>query len=198
MKAESIRFVHQLLPDGGGDPAPGDRRLDGARSSPIPTCYRWRRASPTTRSFRASRWRPDIARELCRGVEGDEPLQYGSNQGRQRLREFDLRVACRVTPASGREAFCPERVAITNGSPSRRSTSPSKCFCEPGDIVLVEQPSYFVMSGNVQGLGYPRGRPALRARRSGSDRGDRHRPGGARRGGRAGAGEGALSGQLLR
>jgi len=93
----------------------------------------------------------DIARELCRGVEGDEPLQYGSNQGRQRLRESTCAWLARY-PGEREEAFCPERVAITNGSQQALYLA-VQVLCEPGDIVLVEQPSYFVCLEMFRGLG---------------------------------------------
>ncbi len=80
-----------------------------------------------------------------------EHLQYGTNQGRPGLR--GLLAACIDDhDRSAVEPIPPENVFITNGSQQALYLA-SRVLCEPGDIVLVERPSYFVYLDMLMALG---------------------------------------------
>ncbi|MGF1452483.1 MAG: PLP-dependent aminotransferase family protein [Opitutales bacterium] len=91
--------------------------------------------------------------ESVRRLEADgrrEPLQYGSNIGRLGLREW---VARRLMELDGADAPQPlERVFITNGSQQALILG-LETICEPGDILLVESPTYFVLLEAAATLG---------------------------------------------
>lgn len=92
-----------------------------------------------------------FAAELTAEGLKDEPLQYGQNQGRARLGE----LACGVIAAHPNEkaaAFDPQHLFITNGSQQALYLA-MQAICDPGDIVLVEEPSYFVCLEMLKGLG---------------------------------------------
>ncbi len=96
-------------------------------------------------------------REVLAAVEAllSEPgppeyLQYGTNQGRPGLRSL---LAGRL----GRQDRCaapPDDTAlfITNGSQQALGLA-LQTLCDPGDIVLVERPTYFVLLELARGLG---------------------------------------------
>jgi 2-aminoadipate transaminase len=97
--------------------------------------------------------------EALRGLEATskEPefLQYGTNAGRPGLRAA---VAARVlaqdggpTDASALAARV-EETFMTNGSQQALYIA-IQTLCEPGDIVLVDRPSYFVFLELLGGLG---------------------------------------------
>lgn len=92
-----------------------------------------------------------FAAELTQTGLGDEPLQYGQNQGRQRLRELSCE-AIAAHPGERAEAFDPAAMFITNGSQQALYLA-VQAICDPGDIVLVEEPSYFVCLEMLKGLG---------------------------------------------
>ena len=80
-----------------------------------------------------------------------EWLQYGANQGRPRLRELLAARLGAVEPgldvaAVHRELF------VTNGSQQALYLA-MQALCDPGDIVLVDRPSYFVFLELLSGLG---------------------------------------------
>lgn len=80
-----------------------------------------------------------------------EFLQYGTNQGRPALRNLLARRLAAIEPgldanALGRDLF------ITNGSQQALYLA-MQVLCEPGDIVLVDRPSYFVFLEMLTGLG---------------------------------------------
>lgn len=76
-------------------------------------------------------------------------LQYGSTVGDMTLRELTAgRV--RQSDASGRAAdYAPARTIITHGSQQLLYMT-TEALCDPGDIVLVEDPTYFVYLGIMQ------------------------------------------------
>lgn len=78
-------------------------------------------------------------------------LQYGMNQGRPGLREGVLKMLSRY-PGEHLEGLSGSNVLICNGSQQALYIS-IQLFCQPGDIVLVEQPSYFVFLELLKGLG---------------------------------------------
>ncbi len=67
---------------------------------------------------------------------GAEALQYGSGQGHPRLRE----QICEVMGLEGIEAH-PDDVVVTVGS-QQAVDLVTRVFCDPGDVVLCEAPSY--------------------------------------------------------
>lgn len=68
---------------------------------------------------------------------GLEALQYGGGQGTQELRE----QICAVMAAEGIMDADPENVVITAGSQSAQDVA-AKVFCDPGDVILLEDPTY--------------------------------------------------------
>jgi len=92
-----------------------------------------------------------FAAELTQEGLSDEPLQYGQNQGRQRLRELSCEAIVRH-PGEQATAFDPNSMFITNGSQQALYLA-VQALCDPGDIVLVEEPSYFVCLEMLKGLG---------------------------------------------
>ena len=80
-----------------------------------------------------------------------EWLQYGSNQGGPRLREL---LAARL--AAQDPGLDPAATAaslfVTNGSQQALYLA-MQALCDPGDIVLVDRPSYFVFLELLTGLG---------------------------------------------
>lgn len=80
-----------------------------------------------------------------------EHLQYGTNQGRPGLRRL-LAGFIDDHDRSAARPVSPESVFITNGSQQALYLA-SRVLCEPGDIVLVERPSYFVYLDMLKALG---------------------------------------------
>jgi 2-aminoadipate transaminase len=81
-------------------------------------------------------------------------LQYGSTAGDPELRRL---TASHVAGMDGAEAkpggiYDPERLFITSGSQQLLYVL-SECLCDPGDLVLVEDPTYFVYLGIAQSHG---------------------------------------------
>ena len=64
-------------------------------------------------------------------------LQYGPGQGTEELRT----QICEVMAAEGITDASPRNVVITAGSQSAQDVA-TKLFCNPGDVVLVEDPTY--------------------------------------------------------
>jgi 2-aminoadipate transaminase len=92
----------------------------------------------------------EAARELA--LAGDASvLQYGANQGNTALRAA---VAARLVAMDGGNpcGIDASRVMITNGSQQALHLAAS-LLCDPGDIVLVETPTYFVFLEVLKGLG---------------------------------------------
>ena len=69
--------------------------------------------------------------------QGMIALQYGSGQGSLELRT----QICEVMAEEGILDAVPENVVITAGSQSAQDIA-AKVFCNPGDVVLVENPTY--------------------------------------------------------
>jgi 2-aminoadipate transaminase len=81
---------------------------------------------------------------------GAEVLQYGTNQGRPRLRELLAARLAQQDAAPG--AGDGEEIFVTNGSQQALALA-LQTLCDPGDIVLVERPTYFVFLELARGLG---------------------------------------------
>ena len=77
----------------------------------------------------------EVVRELV-ATNGTEALQYGSGQGHPLLRE----QICEVMALEGIRAN-PDDVIVTTGSQQALDLI-SRIFIDPGDVVLVEAPSY--------------------------------------------------------
>jgi len=110
----------------------------------------------------------ELVNELLKSRKtGQAALQYGMTPGDPRLRELtasDLRRLDGV-PDSGK-AYSPDRMIITNGSQQMLYMA-TEAMCDEGDIVLVEDPTYFVYLGILQSHGL-RGR-GVRMTRDGID-----------------------------
>jgi 2-aminoadipate transaminase len=87
---------------------------------------------------------------------GQIALQYGSTPGDPRLRTLTANRLRDQDAAQTRLAqnriYDPERLLITHGS-QQLLYMMSEALCNPGDIVLVEDPTYFVCLGIAQSHG---------------------------------------------
>jgi 2-aminoadipate transaminase len=94
-----------------------------------------------------------IAEMLSDPCEGRRSLQYGTTKGdpvlRVRLVEY-LERSDRVPPGSYRDAV--SRTIVTNGS-AQLIYLVCEALLDPGDIVLVESPTYFVFLGPLKTRG---------------------------------------------
>lgn len=82
-----------------------------------------------------------------------EHLQYGTNQGHTGLRRQLAQLLLAHEPALvGNPAATENRFLITNGSQQALYLA-MQTLCSPGDIVLVDRPSYFVFLEMLTGLG---------------------------------------------
>lgn len=98
-----------------------------------------------------------LQRLLARRRTGEPALQYGSTPGLPELRRLTaarLRAqdaACGVGPWP-EARLDPEGVVITHGS-QQLLYLVTEVLCDPGDVVLVEDPTYFVFLGILQSRG---------------------------------------------
>ncbi|MBI5773968.1 MAG: PLP-dependent aminotransferase family protein [Verrucomicrobia bacterium] len=84
---------------------------------------------------------------------GQPALQYGSTAGDPLLRELTAERLRHLDGAKrGAAAYAVERVVITHGSQQLLYIL-AEALCDPGDIVLVEDPTYFVFLGIAQSHG---------------------------------------------
>lgn len=84
---------------------------------------------------------------------GRPALQYGSTQGDPALRQLTARHFRGLDGLAGAGgAHSPERMIITNGS-QQLLYMVMEVLCDAGDIVLVEDPTYFVLLGILQSRG---------------------------------------------
>lgn len=81
-------------------------------------------------------------------------LQYGSTSGDPVLRRLTIDRLRQLDNPPSRQAaqYAPENVLITHGS-QQFLYLVTECLCDPGDIVLVEDPTYFVYLGILQSHG---------------------------------------------
>ena len=89
--------------------------------------------------------------EQLEGIEGRTHLQYGMNRGRPGLRHCVVEMLKSYPGESGLDLGA-DQVVITNGSQQGLYIL-VQMLCDPGDIVLVESPSYFVFLELLKGLG---------------------------------------------
>lgn len=93
----------------------------------------------------------DVVEALAARPGEPEYLQYGTNQGRPRLRALLAdRFCSQESPADA--VTVRKNVFVTNGSQQALYLA-MQVLCEPGDIVLVDRPSYFVYLEMLTGLG---------------------------------------------
>jgi|UniRef100_UPI004048F9BD 2-aminoadipate transaminase len=83
--------------------------------------------------------------------ESKETLQYGLNQGRPLLRK-QLAVHLATWEPQLMDAAADTRFFVTNGSQQALYLA-MQVLCEPGDIVLVDRPSYFVFLEMLVAMG---------------------------------------------
>lgn len=90
--------------------------------------------------------------EALAGQSGEpEYLQYGTNQGRPGLRRLLAEALVKKERGLAVEAVA-QNLLITNGSQQALYLA-MQVLCDPGDIVLVDRPSYFVFLEMLNGLG---------------------------------------------
>jgi 2-aminoadipate transaminase len=84
---------------------------------------------------------------------GETALQYGTTQGDSVLRRRTAEYFRRLDGAANSSGACsPGRMIITNGSQQMLYLA-SEAVCDTGDIVLLEDPTYFVYLGILQSHG---------------------------------------------
>lgn len=96
--------------------------------------------------------------EIVRGLlsnpaKGRPTLQYGTTPGDPLLRELTAQRLRQLDgAAAASKAHDPGRVMISGGS-QQMLYMVTEALCDPGDIVLVEDPTYFVYLGILQSHG---------------------------------------------
>jgi len=92
----------------------------------------------------------ELANKLLASVRTGRPaLQYGATAGDPELRHL---TAKRLSERDQR-SYASDQLLITHGS-QQLLYLVAECLCDPGDIVLVEDPTYFVFLGIAQSLGF--------------------------------------------
>lgn len=95
----------------------------------------------------------EVLDELLASTKSGRPaLQYGSTAGDPRLRELTARHLRAQDRAKSAAVHDPARLVITHGS-QQLLYLVTEALCDPGDIVLVEDPTYFVYLGITQSHG---------------------------------------------
>jgi 2-aminoadipate transaminase len=90
----------------------------------------------------------DEVAALMRKIPRDA-LQYGTTIGLPELRQELVR---RWQKQDGADRFAPDDVIVTNGSQQLLYLI-TEALCDPGDIVIVEDPTYFVYLGILEAMG---------------------------------------------
>ena len=93
----------------------------------------------------------DLSVALFTNGKSPEYLQYGTTLGRPGLRK---RVSQRLSRFDQHQSqdYHPDHVLLTTGSQQALYLA-MQVLCDPGDILLVESPSYFVFLELLKGLG---------------------------------------------
>lgn len=95
----------------------------------------------------------ELIDEVLRSPRAARPaLQYGSTTGEPKLRELTARDVRVLDGATDAAPYSPDRMVITNGS-QQMLYMVTEALCDEGDIVLVEDPSYFVYLAILQSRG---------------------------------------------
>jgi 2-aminoadipate transaminase len=94
-----------------------------------------------------------LTKTLRSARSGRAALQYGSTQGDLRLRQLTSSHLYDIDgqPQSKR-AYSAERMIVSNGS-QQMLYMVTEALCDAGDIVLVEDPTYFVFLGILESRG---------------------------------------------
>ncbi len=104
---------------------------------------------------------------LCSPKAGQAALQYGTTAGDTTLRQLTaLHLADLDGQRGALPAYSPKRTLITSGS-QQVLYMVTEALCDPGDIVLVEDPTYFVYVGILQSHGI--GARGIRMEKDGLD-----------------------------
>jgi len=85
---------------------------------------------------------------LCSPKTGQPALQYGTTAGEEKLRQLTATHLQKLDGGHDR-AHTPERVIITGGSQQFLYMT-LEALCDEGDVVLVEDPTYFVFLSILQ------------------------------------------------
>ncbi|HUR46823.1 MAG TPA: PLP-dependent aminotransferase family protein [Candidatus Saccharimonadales bacterium] len=83
---------------------------------------------------------------------GQAALQYGSTAGDACLRRLTAHDLQAMDNTADQKVYQHDRVLITHGS-QQLLYLVTECLCNPGDIVLLEDPTYFVYLGILQSHG---------------------------------------------
>jgi 2-aminoadipate transaminase len=89
---------------------------------------------------------------LGSSADGQAALQYGTTSGDPQLRELTSRRLGELDESADSGLYDPDRMLLTNGS-QQLLYMVTEALCDPGDIVLVEDPTYFVYLGILQSFG---------------------------------------------
>jgi 2-aminoadipate transaminase len=110
----------------------------------------------------------ELLSELLRSRQaGRVALQYGTTAGDPLLRRITAERFRLLDGVRERApAYSPERMVITNGS-QQMLYMVTEALCDAGDLVLVEDPTYFVLLGILQSHGL--GARGIRLQRDGLD-----------------------------
>jgi 2-aminoadipate transaminase len=94
-----------------------------------------------------------IIKDLLKGKKGSSHLQYGTTHGDESLRKLTAQRLARMDGCPKQaKGYDPDEFLITHGSQQLLYILNEILF-DPGDIVLVEDPSYFVYLGIMQSHG---------------------------------------------
>ena len=98
----------------------------------------------------------ELARQLLNDIlrdakNGPPALQYGNTTGEKNLRQLTAEHLQKLD-AMNTPAHAPERVIISGGSQQLLYMT-MEALCDEGDIILVEDPTYFVFLGILQSRG---------------------------------------------
>ena len=91
----------------------------------------------------------ELIGQLLVSKNGRQALQYGSTAGDSRLRELTAAHVRRNDGSRAPENYPADRTLVTHGSQQLLYMT-VEALCDPGDIVLVEDPTYFVFLGIAQ------------------------------------------------
>jgi 2-aminoadipate transaminase len=95
----------------------------------------------------------DLTMELLSSADAARrALQYGSTAGDQTLRGLTAERLRHQDKAALENTYDSDRILVTHGSQQLLYIL-TECLCDPGDIILVEDPTYFVYLGIVQSRG---------------------------------------------
>jgi 2-aminoadipate transaminase len=89
---------------------------------------------------------------LSSPAEGQAALQYGTTAGDDALRKLTAADLQMLDGAPKSDVYAPEKMIITHGS-QQFLYMVTEALCDEGDLVLVEDPTYFVYLGIAQSRG---------------------------------------------